>query len=127
MEIKTNITEEFAEITIKIPQRIGKRMEGIVLTDREARLILLEKHPHLKLPELSMRVREIDNNKMDKLEATWKFKIESEPEAPKIQEEKKNSKNLKKVLNFKSKSDKVVETTTPDEIEQVKGVEEPTE
>ena len=122
MEIETKIDKECAEITIKLKRRIGKRMERIVITDPQARKLLLEKHPELNIPELSKKIETIDNEKRDSLEATWVFEILQENTKP----EKKVTKKEKNILNFKPKSAKVVETTQP-EADQVKGVQEPTE
>jgi hypothetical protein len=127
MEVTTKVTEDFAEITIKLQKRIGKRMENISITDPQAREILLEKHPGLDLSLISERVKTVDNNDPKKLEATWKFPIVKKQEAIVEKEApKKIARTPKTVLTFKPKTDIVVETTEPAP-EQIKGVEEPTE
>lgn len=122
MKVETEINDEFAAITITVERRIGKRMSHLVLKEQDARKILLEKHPELLIevePELYSR---IDNNKQEKLKATWKFK--KIVEKPSV-EEKKPTKKPKTILTFKPKDAKVEETTQP--APEAKGVEEPTE
>lgn len=126
MEVTTEITEEKAKITIKIPFRVGKRAESLVITDSQARKILLERHPGLNISEISECPHVVDNNVRDRLVATWSFHIVKEQPKEKSKVEK-TTKKPKNILNFKPKSDKVVETTAPEQTDQAKGVEEPTE
>ena len=128
MEIKTEITKKQATIFIRLEKKKTKLEANIVIDSFKARQELLKIHPELNLARKPIILHDI-NNLSDKLEGEWVFPIIVEKklvEEPKKQEEKKETKKAKNVLNFKPKSAKVVETTEP-EADQVKGVQEPTE
>jgi len=133
MEITTKITKKEAVISIKLKKKKSKLESSILIDFAKAREELLKKHPELNLSRKPIHVHHIDNLS-DKLEGEWIFPlvveekaVEEKPaEEPVKKEEKKVSKKTKNILNFKPKSDTVVETTEP-EADQAKGVQEPTE
>jgi hypothetical protein len=128
--MKKNIKKEndFVEICISAPRKIGKATPHIVISPEKARELILEEIPEIKIQELPENIVLLDNKNKDMCEECWKFHIikEQKKEEPKKQVEKKVSKKTKNILNFKPKSDTVVETTEP-EADQAKGVQEPTE
>jgi hypothetical protein len=122
--INFDIKEDCVLVSVTLVKRISPRQFISVFDEKLARQKLVEAHPSLKVSEHS-EVAHILNNKGKDLSATWKFFLIKEPQ--KIVEKKKTAKKTKKILNFKPKSDKVVETTEPEQTDLAKGVEEPTE
>jgi hypothetical protein len=119
--------DDFVEISISAPRKIGKATPHIIITPEKARSLILEELPEVKIRELPENIVLLDNKDKNACEVSWKFHlVKEEKPAPKKKEEKKETKKAKNVLNFKPKSAKVVETTQP-EADQVKGVQEPTE
>lgn len=122
------ITKEndFVEIRISVPRKIGKATPHIVISPEKARLLILEELPQVKIEELPENIVTLDNKNKNACEMSWKFLLLKEEEKSVPEKQKKVTKKQKNILNFKPKSVKVVETTQPEQ-DQAKGVQEPTE
>lgn len=134
MEVTTEVTKTHAIVTISLSRLVSKLDDPIMIDSFRARDELLKKHPELKVSKKPENLHHIVSSKKEVVSGEWVFLIEQEKKEIKLEEPKskkveveKTTKKAKKILNFKPKSDKVVETTAPEQTDQVKGVEEPTE
>jgi hypothetical protein len=127
------IEEDRVSISISLEYKYSPKQKAMAIDGGVARLLILEKHPGLKLSEKPEKDILLRNKDRDNLSFTWTFKIERE-EKPKSQQKKlkkeKSYKNFNDTaeqsdLTFSEKGATMEETT--DLRLADKGVEEPME
>ena len=127
------VEEDKVSISISLEYKYSPKQTAMAVDGGVARLLILEKHPDLKLSEKPEKDTLLRNKDRDNLSFTWTFKLEKtqrpKPQSKKSKKEK-SYKNFNDVteqsnLTFSEKSATMEETTDLHVAD--KGVEEPME